>query len=142
MRVLAVGLDHVGEVSELDASGLVRATGTAGRQDLCHLDNTGVLCGECKVGGCGFSGAHVVGADEGHTELHRRPAGGGSTITGPRDDGRDADCLPERLADSCLQLGGLLGREEFIDVDDELGLQVVGHLVVTGIDLHVTVVHE
>ena len=140
--VLAVCLDHVAEVSELDATWLVRATCTAGGQDVCHLDNTGVLCGECEVSDCCLTGAHLVCADEGHTDLHCRPAGGGSTIAGPADGCGDVHCLPHRLADCCLECCCTLCREELVEVQDELGLDVVCHLVVASEDLDVTVVDE
>src|SRR5208337_465463 len=140
--VLAVCLDHVGEVSELDATWLVRATCTAGGQDICHLDDTSVLCCECEVGDCCLTGAHLVRSDKGHTDLHCRPPGGRSTVAGPADGCRDVDCLPHGLADCGLEGGCLLCREEFVEVQDELGLEVVCHLVIAGEDFDVAVVDE
>ena len=92
--VLAVCLDHVGEVSELDATWLVRATCTSGGQDICHLDNTGVLCCKCEVSDCCLTGAHLVRTDEGHTDLHCGPPGGRSTVAGSADGCRNVNCLP------------------------------------------------
>jgi len=95
-----------------------------------------------EVSDCCLTCAHLVCADEGHTDLHCGPPGGGSTIAGPADGCGDVHCLPHRLANSCLQLCGHLGREELVEVQDELGLEVVCHLVVAREDLDVTVVHE
>ncbi|OQC62630.1 MAG: hypothetical protein BWX50_01634 [Euryarchaeota archaeon ADurb.Bin009] len=81
--VFPVRLDDIGEDTEHDAAGLVRATGTPGRQVGCHLDDARVLCRVGEVGNGRFAGAHAVGADEGHTDLHRRPPGGRSTVAGP-----------------------------------------------------------
>jgi hypothetical protein len=52
------------------------------------------------------------------------------------------DCLPHALADAFLHLFCLVGREELVDVEQELGLHVVGDCVVTGKDLDVTVVNH
>ncbi|OQC71774.1 MAG: hypothetical protein BWX50_00221 [Euryarchaeota archaeon ADurb.Bin009] len=52
------------------------------------------------------------------------------------------DRLVHALADLGLEFLGLLCGEELLDVEDELGLDVVGEFLVAGEDLDVTVVDE
>jgi len=52
------------------------------------------------------------------------------------------DRLVHALADLSLELLGLLCGEELLDVQQELGLDVVRELLVAGEDLDVTVVDE
>ena len=101
-----------------------------------------MLCSVGEVGDSRFACAHTVGGDEGHTDLHRRPPGGRSTVAGPRDRGRDVDRLVHALADLGLELLSLFCGEELLDVEDELGLDVIGEFLVAGEDLDVTVVDE
>ena len=52
------------------------------------------------------------------------------------------DGLPQGLADSLLQLGGLVLGERLVDVDDILLVDRVSEVVVSGEDLDVTVVGQ
>ncbi len=140
VRVDTVCLDHIGEVTKEHSSGLIRTTCTACRQVVGHVDDTSVLCCKGQVSDGCFTGAHTVCGNEGHTDLHGGPAGGRSSIAGTADDGRHVNALPEGFADCCLKGLSLLLREELLDVDDELGLKVVGEFLVTGKDTDVTVV--
>ena len=68
--------------------------------------------------------------------------GNSGTVHEPSDDGRDTDSLHQGLADSLLQLLGLVLREQLVDVDDEPGVDLVDQLVVAGEDLDVGVPDE
>ena len=140
VRVDTVCLNHIGKVAEENSSWLIRTTCTACRQVGCHVDDTSVLCCEGQVSDCCFTGAHAVCCNEGHTDLHCRPAGGRSTITGTANDGRHVDTLPQGLANSCLKGLCLLLGEELLNVDDVLGLDRVCEFLVTSKDTDVTVV--
>ncbi len=52
------------------------------------------------------------------------------------------DSLVHSLADLCLELLGLLGGEELLDVEQELGFDIVRNFLVAGEDLDVTVIDE
>jgi len=101
-----------------------------------------VLGGIGQVGHSGLAGAHVVGIDEGHTQLHGAPSGGGASVAGPDNDGRDVDGLPGGLADSSLEDLGLLRREHLVDVDLVLVVDLISQGIVAGEDTDVAVVYQ
>ncbi|VVB67086.1 Uncharacterised protein [uncultured archaeon] len=136
------GLDHVCHESEGETAGVVGAAGAAGGQHLGHLQNGSVLGGIGQVSYSGLTGAHVVGIDEGHTQLHGAPSGGGAAVAGSHNDGRNMDGLPGGLADSGLDGLGLISREELVEVDQVLSIDLIGQGIVSREDADVAVVDK
>ena len=101
-----------------------------------------MLRGVGEVCDGGLSGGEFVRGDEGHGDLHGGVPGDGSSIHEPSDDGGHTDSLHEGLSDGFLQLLGLVLGEQFVDVDDEPGVELVDELVVAGEHLDVGVPHE
>ncbi len=52
------------------------------------------------------------------------------------------DCLVHRLSDLLLENFCLLCVEELVDVEEELGLDIIGHLVIACEYLYVTVIDD
>lgn len=96
--------------------------------------------GEVRDGG--LTGSEPVGADEGHRDLHGRPAGDGTSVADAADQGRGAHGLVEGLADGVLQLLGLLLGELLVDVDHEALVKLADELVVSAEDLDVAVLGQ
>src|SRR5512137_1062140 len=101
-----------------------------------------MLGGIGQVSYSGLTGAHVVCIDEGHTQLHGAPPGGGSAVARPDNYGWHVNGLPGGLAYGCLDLFSLVGREELVQIDHILGINLVCQVVVSSEDPDVTIVNQ